>query len=193
MADGLSLRRELIRKLIHIAASIIPIAYYLWVEWELIIIFTVCLSIGFLAADILRMYFSIVRKYFRRIFSALLRENEANNQLTGATYLFMGISVALIVFEKKTAVCSALMVTLADPVAAMVGKWIGTTPILGKTVQGSLAFFITAVIITGFLFGLHWQIFIIAALITIIELLPMKINDNLTIPVAAGVSLYIAF
>jgi len=182
----LSLHKEVQRKLIHFSVSIIPIAYFLGTPKEIITAVCAVIAAGFLTADILRMNFSLARRYFLKVFSSLLRENEKENKLTGASYLFLGTFAAVYLFPIEAAVPAVLFASAADPLAAVIGKRYGTKKFFGKTVEGSIGFFITAsaVILVFTEFG--WTGLGAALVCTILEFLPIPVDDNLLIPFAAG-------
>jgi glycerol-3-phosphate acyltransferase PlsY len=72
-----------------------------------------------------------------------------------------------------------------------VGKGIGRVRILGKTLEGSIAFFFTALLIVWIYPNLNRFSGGLAALgATVIEILPIKVNDNLTIPLVAGAIMF---
>ena len=191
MQDALNLKEEFLRKSIHIITSIIPLIYFWGFEKRLVLIISIILSVGFLTVDILRMNFDLARKYFLLIFSKLLRENEVKRRLTGATYLFIGMTGTFLLFNKEVAVPAVLLLTLADPAAAIVGKYFGNEPLLGsKTWQGSLAFLGTGILIVVFFSKFALVGFGIALATTILELLPLPVNDNILIPAFAGILFY---
>ena len=185
-SDQLTLNREVQRKLIHIFFSVIPIGY--WLGWDRNIILGLCLflAVGFLVADILRIKFALARRYFVFIFSKLLREDELEKDLTGATYLFWGMSATVFLFFKEAAVPALLFVTFADPVAAIVGKRFGKHRVFNKTVEGFEGFFLTAVLIVVAFSPFGFWGFVIALLAALLELFPLKLNDNLIIPIVSG-------
>ena len=186
MTAGLTLNKEVQRKFIHLAMAVIPFAYYYGLSKDIVIFICAFLSAGFLAADILRMNFALARKYFLRIFSVLLRADEKKQTLTGATFLFLGMLAAVILFPKEAAVPALLIVCLADPAAALAGKRFGGRIIFGKTLQGAFGFFVTASVIILFFTNYAWSGLAVALLTAVLEFLPVPLNDNLTIPIAAG-------
>ena len=189
--DALNLKDEFLRKSIHIITSIIPLTYFWGLEKRLVLVISIILSVGFLTVDILRMNFDLARKYFLLIFSKLLRENEVKRRLTGATYLFIGMTGTFLLFNKEVAVPAVLLLTLADPAAAIVGKYFGKEPLLGsKTWQGSLAFLGTGILIVVFFSKYAFVGFSIVLATTILELLPLPVNDNILIPAFAGILFY---
>jgi phytol kinase len=187
LGDRLDISEEIRRKIIHILTSLIPLAYITIIPSKEHI-FTICviMSIGFLTVDLLRMYLPAVKKPFLQIFEVLLREGEINNHLTGATYLFIGFSIAVFLFPREIAVPVMLYLSIADPCAAVIGKLWPVKKLFGKSLGGFTAFFISAAIITGFFSGYDYESFIIAFCTAAVEMLPLKINDNLTIPVFSG-------
>ena len=77
--------------------------------------------------------------------------------------------------------------------AALVGIKYGKTNLFNKTLEGSMAFFITTLIIIHLLIEIPIYLTIICSLIiTFVELLSFKkINDNLSIPLVTALMLYI--
>jgi len=138
--DSLHFKEELLRKSIHFATSIIPLAYYFGTSKQTILFISIFLSIGFLTADVLRMNFDLARKYFLIVFSKLLREDEQERRFTGASWLFVGMTAAFYLFPKEAAVPAVLFLTLADPVAAIAGKRFGSDFFFGKSSKGAWDF-----------------------------------------------------
>lgn len=187
MSDQLAVGREIHRKAIHLVTTIIPLAYIsILPKKEHIFIVCVSMTIGFLSADLLRIFSKTAERYFLKIFSMLLREGEINHQLTGATYLFIGLTLAVFLFPKEIAIVVMMFLTIADPVAAITGKTFPVKKIFNKSVGGFLAFFLCAVIIISIQSGFTFIGLIVAIIAAVVELLPVRINDNITIPVVSG-------
>ena len=105
----------------------------------------------------------------------------------GSTFFLFSTILTILLFPKPIAVSSLLILILADTAAALVGKGIGRVRIFGKTLEGSMAFFLTALLIVWIYPTLNRFSGSVAALgATLIELLPIRLNDNLTIPLTAG-------
>ena len=187
LKDGLNIGREIQRKVIHLVTTVIPLAYIsVLPRKEHIFLICVFMSIGFLTVDLLRLYWKTAEKYFLKLFSILLREKETENQLTGATYLFIGMTLTVLLFPKEIAVCVLMFLTIADPIAAIAGKTLPIKKIFNKSLGGTLGFLITAVMIAGAINGLTPLTFIVASSAAIVELIPLGVNDNLSIPVISG-------
>ncbi len=186
MQDRLGLKYEVQRKLIHILTSAIPLALYFGANETYVFYFTLFLFAGFITADVFRMNFYLAEKYFFFVFSPLLRTAEQKKQLTGATYLFLGMALTLYLFSKEAAVPALLFLTLADPAAAIAGKQFGIKSFFNKTPEGSLAFFLTASAVILGLTSCGWAGLGVALFATIVEGLPLRVNDNLLIPLVSG-------
>jgi glycerol-3-phosphate acyltransferase PlsY len=105
----------------------------------------------------------------------------------GSTYFLFSTILTILLFPKSIAIASLLILILADTSAALVGKGVGRVSIYGKTLEGSLAFLLTSLLIVWIYPNLNRFSGSLGSLgATVIEILPIKINDNLTIPLVAG-------
>lgn len=190
MPVALSLSAEIRRKTIHLVTSVIPLLYFFYLNREQILVICIILTIGFLTADLLRMVSSLANSYFMRVFSSLLRSSEKEKQLTGATILFAALTLSVLVFPVPIAVTAMLLLTLADPVAAIVGKYWGKKSVFNKTLEGTLGFFMTALFIVLLVNGIKWQALPVAAIAAIVELIPLPVNDNLSVPLISGLAMF---
>jgi len=117
--------------------------------------------------------------------------------LTGTTALLISNAVVIAFFNKQVAIVSLIFMLFGDAAAAVIGTKYGKVKIGDKTLEGSLAFFITTMVIalifsqwTGI--RIHLIILIFGAIAaTITEALPIEINDNLTVALAAAIVMQI--
>jgi glycerol-3-phosphate acyltransferase PlsY len=132
---------------------------------------------------------SLFDKYF---FGRVLREEEKSTFM-GSTYFIFSTILTILLFPKSIAIASLLILILSDTAAALVGKWIGRIKIFGKTLEGSTAFLFTSLLIIWVYPNLNRFSGSLAALgATLIEVLPIKGSDNLTIPLVAGAIMFFA-
>ncbi|MCF8058354.1 MAG: SEC59/DGK1/VTE5 family protein [Bacteriovoracaceae bacterium] len=137
----------------------------------------------------------IINKY-------LFRAEEQLKESAGVPYV-MGILLTLISFPKVVALVAIYTLAVADPMSAIIGIKYGKTKVVPhKSLEGSLAFFISTFIIT-FLVFFWWtsflQImigpvfllsFLVALIASLFEMIPLRLDDNLTIPLfTAGLTL----
>ena len=190
--DLLNIREELKRKIIHLGCAVLPLLYYFYLSREQIVILCSTISILFLIAEILRFKHRKSEVLFQNIFFPILREKEKNKHITGATYLFISATVTFIIFKKEIAVPAVMILTIADSFAAIVGKMTDSAKLFDKSLAGSVSFFIISImILLLFVPDLGLLILVIAVIVTIIEVLPLPINDNLLISLSTGFILYL--
>jgi dolichol kinase len=177
---------EIKRKIVHLATLIIPVGYVLTSE-KTVLFFLLPFFLCYLSVDLLRHFHSGMASLFQKyFFGRVLREEEKQN-LMGSTYFLFSSLLTILLFPKPIAIASLLILILSDTAGALVGKWIGKVPIFRKTLEGSMAFFLSSLLIVWSYPQLNRFSGSLAALgATLIEVLPIKVDDNLTIPIVAG-------
>lgn len=177
---------ELRRKLVHLATLVIPMGYAFTSD-RTVLTFLVPFFLLYLTVDLLRQIHPGLAGLFRRyFFKRVLREKE-EFALMGSTYFLFSSILTILLFPKPVAIASLLILILSDTAAALVGRGFGRWPLFGKTIEGSLAFLISSLLIIWIYPGLDRLWGSLAALgATLAELLPLPLDDNLTIPLVAG-------
>jgi len=177
---------EIRRKIVHLATLVIPFGYAVTSE-KTVLFFLLPFFLCYLFIDLLRHYHSGMASLFQKyFFGRVLREEEKQN-LMGSTYFLFSSLLTILLFPKPIAITSLLILILSDTAAALVGKWIGKVPVFGKTFEGTMAFFLSSLVIVWIYPCLDRFSATLAALgATLVEILPMKVDDNLTIPIVAG-------
>lgn len=181
---------EVKRKSVHLAGLIIPIAYYFVGKKTGIIILGSVTAFIFLC-ELLRFVNPKFNNFFCRLFSSLLRGHERED-VTGTGYFLFGALLSIILFEKRHAIVCSYFLILGDFFAALVGiKW-GRIKILPpKSLEGSLACF-SVCLLVALAHKLNPIIAVAGAFTaTIVELVSLGINDNLTIPIISGFVMWI--
>lgn len=185
--DSLNLSAELKRKTIHLSCSILPLLYHFFIVREQIVLISGIISISFLAGEYCRINVKYGKRLFKKLFYPLLRADEKQHQLTGATYLFLSATITFFFFEKTYAIPAVLILTISDSVAAIIGKLAGRNRFLNKSVEGSISFLVCSFFIIFIFTPLFMsKILLVALLLTIIEAATSRINDNLIISLSAG-------
>jgi dolichol kinase len=133
------------------------------------------------------------RDTFLSFFGGLLRPFEVKSGLPGAFYFIVGTVAVWTLFSMDVSNYALLCLSLADPIAAVVGQSIRSPKLtLSSSVAGSFACFVTAWIIGVATLGQEgysmWTILRGAVVCTVAEAisLPGGLNDNLLIPVLTG-------
>lgn len=181
---------EIKRKIVHLATLIIPLGYALTSK-ETVLLFLIPFFICYLLVDLLRHFIPALASIFRRYFLGRVLREEEGERFMGSTYFLFSTILTILLFPKPIAISSLLILILADTAAALVGKTMGKVRILGKTLEGSMAFFLTALLIVWIYPNLNRLSGSLGALgAALIELLPVRLNDNLTIPLTAGAIMF---
>lgn len=177
--------QEIGRKAIHLSAVAIPIGYYFMEEPLGRAILAALTALSFLI-ELLRLNEPRLRSFFYIFFGRLIRDHERYS-LLGGTYLLLSSLICAHAFQKPVAVAALGFLIVGDTVAALVGRSLGRTRIFGKTLEGSFACLVVCLAIGWLIPELGWQETVVGAVMaTVIELLPIPLDDNLRIPLAAG-------
>lgn len=176
---------ELLRKSTHLSGLILPILYFFFDKSFMLVVVGSITLIAY-CVEFGKRYFPKFSKYFFQYLKPLLRSHELEGAVTGATYYITGLLLCIILFEKSIAIVCIFFIILGDTAAALVGKRWGRTKLIGnKSLEGSAACFIVCLLIT--LFWINPIVGITGAFFaTVAELLPLRIDDNLTVPLISG-------
>ncbi len=135
-----------------------------------------------------RKKWDVVETLFEKHFNFMLRQSEFDGGLTGATWLLFGSTITLFLFPIQIAVPALLFLTVGDTFAAIVGKGFPIGKIRDKTLSGTFAGIVTssgAALWSNQL--LPADIIILGAVAAmLVEIAPIPMNDNLTIPLTGG-------
>ena len=178
------------RGLFHIFGGLIIPIVALFLPKTVLIISLGVVTFIFLTFELVRFRAQGINRWFLSFFQPLLREEEAS-RLIGTSYILIASLIAFLAFPRDVAVLALSFLALGDAVATIVGKQVGKRKLLGKTLEGDLACFVSCLVI-GIVFhyaGLNISLLTIlvgSVGATIAEAVPLPINDNLTIPLFAG-------
>jgi dolichol kinase len=101
--------------------------------------------------------------------------------------------ITVAIFPKPLAIIGYSIVILSDIAAALIGRKFGKTPFLDKSLQGSTAFFVVALIVSGiwtWIFDYTTSFFLICIVGSILATLAeasttrFKLDDNIAVPLA---------
>jgi dolichol kinase len=175
------------RKAFHLCGLCIPLAYMYLPENVFLNLFFP-MAAAFIIIDLARLKIKWLERIYLRVAKNLLRDREYSRPAASLYYL-IGSGLTIILFSKQIAIAALTVQTLSDTVAALAGQRLGRHKIGNKTVEGSAAFLISAWIILAVYFGREpLKHFIPALAGTLAELFPSPVDDNLTVPLAIGLS-----
>lgn len=142
------------------------------------------------ALDFIRLRFPHINRRFFVVFSRLASPREARG-IASSTWYVTGLLLTVLLFPLEIAVPAILVLAVADPLASYLGRRWGRRALGSGSVEGSLIFLIASFLILSFFAELPVAAGV-ALFTTVVEPIPWRLDDNLTVPVAAGVGLLIA-
>ena len=184
---------EFSRKIFHLLNMVIPLIHVYFIEDRMgMLIFLSLMLIICFFIEVLRTRYFILHKFFKKYLHFMMRDSEKEGEITGATWVFAGSLFTIMLIPKPFCIVALFFLAVGDTFAALVGMNYPFLKIGRKTLSGSFACFITCCII-GLLFShsLNTSTIMFGAFIaTLTELSSMRINDNLSIPIFSGISMY---
>ncbi len=136
----------------------------------------------------------------RKFFGFLLRRHELNarrRRLNGATYVLLSATLCIWLFPKIIVITAFAILIISDTSAALIGRKFGRHPFLGKSLEGTTAFFVSGLLVVAlapkiaylpaeYLIGV-----LAAALGAVVEALSGDvIDDNLSIPISISLAMW---
>ncbi len=191
---------EVRRKAIHLGALVIPLGLlFEWLPWprgrhQFAVLFLVLL-VGAIAIDLLRIHERRVATFFRSFFGEMIREHERLS-LLGSTYLVLASLLAVEIFPQPLAAAAIGFTVLGDGFAAIVGRAFGKTRLFHKSLEGAGAGLAACLLWGAFVAGMGfvpWPVLVVGAVVaSLVEVLPIPLDDNLGITLAAGYAMKVA-
>tara|TARA_Y100000022_G_scaffold193337_1_gene196473 strand:+ start:1076 stop:1669 length:594 start_codon:yes stop_codon:yes gene_type:complete len=185
---------EFSRKIVHIFNIVIPLIHLHLIKDKInMLIFLSSMLIFCLFIELLRTQNQLLSSFFKKYLFFMMRDSEKEGEITGATWVFVGSLLTIILIPKPFCFLSLFFLAIGDTFAALVGMNYPFYKIGRKTLSGSIACFATCCII-GFSisFNIDSVVIIFGALVaTLTELASGKINDNLSIPILSGFFMYL--
>lgn len=142
-----------------------------------------------LALDWIRLRSRAANRRFFRFFSALASPREAR-KLASSTWFLLGALTVLVVTPGSVFVPAMLVLALADPSASVVGRLWGRHKLGKGSWEGTAAFFVVATAVLVPFAGLQAAL-IAAVAVAVLEVMPIGIDDNLTVPLATALVLWL--
>lgn len=181
------------RHLYHLVGGSIPPLLGLILTRGWLLVFLGVVTAIFVTAELLRFLFPPINRWlisFFPQFSKAFKAEEAVKPI-GTTFFLVGAFLTFLIFPRDVAVTALFFAAVGDAVAAMVGERFGRTKVGNKSIEGTLAFFVSALVVGTILLlaelRLNWIAVVGGALIAaLVELVPIPINDNLTVPLISA-------
>ena len=178
------------RKLYHLFGGIGLLSLYYILGREHALMFYAAFFLIALGLDLTRLKIPAVNQFIFTRFGSFIRKNE-EHKLTGTAPYILGIGLSLYAYSPEVATAAVCFLAFGDVAATTMGERYGKTKIGDKSLEGSAAFIIAALVSGLFLqiIGVYLAtgVMILGAFIAAgVEIIPLPANDNLVIPIVAG-------
>lgn len=184
-ASGLSFRRELARKALHLATALLPIAWALdWIARATVLMLLGAAVVVALSVEFARHRRQAFGAWFDARFGVLLRRHEAT-ELSGATWLALGMWSAAILVPAGAAIAALWAGAVGDASAAIFGRTAAALrkrPADGKSAVGAAAAAIaTAAGVLWLTEATRWEALCLGGIAALAEWPARPGDDNLRV------------
>lgn len=188
---------QLGRRLVHLAnGSAIATAYALFFTHQQVVHVFGAIACLVYILDRVRIHYPELLERVPWINALFFRAEEQFKESAMTPYV-IAILLTLLTFPKTLALIAIYTLAIADPASALVGiTWGRHRIVAGKTLEGSAAFFVATAVIVAVVLRVTTIVpagpialaaLGIGLLAAGVEMLPLRVDDNLTIP------LFVAF
>lgn len=183
---------ELGRKIIHLGSAGFALLYA-YTDRTFMLALMAGLTVMAVVLEVARQRSPGLQRLIQRIAGGVFRSVE-QSEVTGATWVSLAILLTIALFAKQVAIACIVILAVCDSLAALVGQRFGKARFFGKSVAGSGAFFLSALLIGHWLLPSVWAAIAGAATGAVAEALdvrigPLRINDNVAIPLLSGLAI----
>jgi len=195
-------RSEVLRKGIHLLSLSIPVIYSV-ISQATALWILVPLACLFVAIDILGHKEGWVRNTMLRYFEPVMRNHELkvdDVRLNGASHVLIAACASVWLFPKIIAITAFSILIVSDICAALVGRRFGSHRFLDKSLEGTLAFAVSAigvVLVIASISSAPISFVVIGAFASLVGALVenisprLRLDDNLSIPGSVGVTMHV--
>ena len=183
--------------MLHLITPAIIAALCLALEYKTAVYILAGVTAAMAAGEAVRLAVPAINRRFIARLGPFMKPVEERTP-TAATYLLLASLAVLLLFGSTIAALAVLFLGLGDPAAGVIGSRYGRLrmPSIGgrgggKSAEGALAFFAAALagaaaLWAGGLYSVFWPGAAGAAVAALVEILPVPLEDNLTVPLASA-------
>ncbi|MDO8690334.1 MAG: hypothetical protein Q7R39_10065 [Dehalococcoidia bacterium] len=190
------MKGKLGRHLFHMVGGCFPPVIGLVLPREWTLLFLGSLAAIFVGGEFLRFTVEPVNRRLTSLVSRIstgFKEGEGARPI-GTTYYLVASFLVFVFSSTDVAMAALFIAAVGDAIAALAGERYGRTRLGTKSLEGTGAFFASALVIGAVLilagFRLSWlAVTVGAAAAALVELLPIPIDDNLTVPIAGAAAM----
>lgn len=170
-------------------AALVLVIHYFHTNRPSSLVLVGSITLFFLLLDISRLFFKNVNSFLFHQIRELYKTKEYQT-FSSITLFLLGIFLSFLFFEKDIALLAVTYLIFGDFFSKFFGIHYGRIKIFDKSLEGSLAH-LTACLLVAFL-ATHYLEFsrpiaLLGALVaTLVELLPLRVNDNFSVPLLSA-------
>ncbi len=195
---------HLVRKFFHASMGLLIVFIYMGGISKSSAVLILTSVLGFdIFMEALRLRSSVWNQKMLKFWRHILRAHEAH-QMSAVPHYLAAVILAILIFPRPVATLSILYLACGDPIASLFGILYGHHGhrfASGKSLIGTAAGVVTCTLLSlVFLSSLSisnsalWGVSLVGGLVGgTVELLPLDLDDNFTIPVVSGFVLWLAF
>jgi glycerol-3-phosphate acyltransferase PlsY len=182
--------QTMFRKLYHLGGLAFPVIMFIFTR-QIAVYTSGVLFLLVLLFDMFRLQWKEFNLLIIKKLPIRFKKKEIKN-FSGSPFFLGGVFLTLLFFKPQYAFGGIIYLSIGDLSAVTIGKNFGRIKIFNKTLEGTLAFFVATIIFMLLLksFGLLdlnvLSIVIGAFVCAIVELLPINVDDNFTIPLVGA-------
>jgi len=170
------------------------ILIYLKLEKKIVLTFIGALTLFFLIPDLLRLISNQINRFFFVKVRKIYKEKE-KTRFSSISLFLVSFFLTLLLFEQDIAIVAISFLIFGDFFSKIYGLRFGRTPFFEKTVQGSLAH-LCACLMAGYILHPFVQIslpiiFLGGLVASLVEALPLGIDDNLSVALISASVIYV--
>lgn len=193
--------QEMYRKGIHLLSIMIPI-FYTYIDQRTALLILVPSALLSAAIDLLARHNEKAREILFAVVGKMLREHELKKglRLNGGTGVLISACLCILIFPKIVMITAFMILIISDIFAALVGRKYGKIKFFNKSLEGSLAFALSAIAVVeavGLNYFAPWIFFVFGYVAAVVAAVAeaasdhLVVDDNISIPFSAGAVLWI--
>ena len=173
-------KQELTRKFFHLSGVTVPFTYFFFGR-DIAIIYTSTALLGFLILEFIRIR---AHSLFPLVKTAdIIQRQKEKTAIAAYVYFSIAAVISIYFFNESTVIVGLSAALISDAAAAVFGVRFGRRNIkAGKTAEGSVAGFLTALAIAYVLKANLVTVFALGLVFLFFDLVELGIDDNFTSP-----------
>lgn len=189
------------RRLFHLANGVAVATAYaiLFTHQQVVHLFGTIACLVYVGDRVRIAYPEVVARHAPLVNRLFVRAEERARESAMIPFA-IAVLLTILTLPKSAALIGIYTLAIADPLAAIVGIRLGRLRVApNRTLEGSLVFFAVTCVIAAVVLGwggdvsplrLAAAVATIGGVAAVVEALPLRLDDNLTIPLASGFAVW---